>query len=465
VSAPAVEAVELIGPKGYTHGWVYHGPGRGTRTHTSRLVSRTVRGARTQPGSIGQIADKATAGLRGKKASDYQHLAAARLHMAAARQEKGASARKAHHIQMAAMHRGIASRNVGRQTASEGPMRRPSNPNSPEKVRARANTGRVTQAALRSRANLSTAKARRLAGRKLRQRRGPAPAPFAPKKPQLAGPGLTMATELASVPHAETATGRKSAFKRGLAISPPSPGAPHGFPVTDPVHWDKARRAIGRVKSPARRAQVAALLRRTAARFGKTAALKESWAAPGGSKHSNEQAAIEMAERFPKYPVASPYDVLIVRGEDGSAIVRHRRGGYEIARIRHAGDGSWVAESGGRDLSPHTHQRAALMEAIGVHNRSSGTPYHRPEAPEPLQKPPVQTPLMAQFGIPAIKALANSAPVVGASDGPRETGGPTAGLGKRGAGIYTKLRKRGFPHERAHNFARRAENLAARRSK
>ena len=123
MSAPAVEAVELIGPKGYTHNWVYHGPGPGTRGRTSRLVTRTVRGAKTQPGNASQIADKATKSLRGGKASDYQHMAAARLHAAAARAEKGESARKAHHIAAAAMHRGIARRNVGRQTSGEGPLR------------------------------------------------------------------------------------------------------------------------------------------------------------------------------------------------------------------------------------------------------------------------------------------------------------------------------------------------------
>ena len=182
-----------------------------------------------------------------------------------------------------------------------------------------------------------------------------------------------------------------------------------------------------------------------------------------GHAHSSTGPAVELAMRYPKYPVSSPYDVLIIRGEDGQAIIRHRRGGYEIARIRRTDEGSWVASRDGQDGTPHTRQRGALLEAIGQHNKSSGTPYHRPQVvrAEPLQPAPVQTELMAQYGIPAIKTLAN--PVVGASDGPRAT--EAGGDGKTGRGlhpggqkIYSKLRKRGFPHERAHAFARRAQN-------
>jgi hypothetical protein len=264
---------------------------------------------------------------------------------------------------------------------------------------------------------------------------------------------LARASQFAVHP-SETAGGRKSALRRGLAIPPPSKGAAPGFPVTDAAHWDKARQAIGRVKNPKRRAQVAALLRRTAARFGKTKALGESWAA-----HANPMEMTSMAPA--RFPVSSPYDLIITRGDDGAAVVRHRRGGGEITRLRRDGDGRWVASTDGRDGQPHVRQRGALLEAIGRHNLASGTPYHRPAAPartEPLQPEPVQTPLMQKFGIPAIRAnLANSVPAVGASDGSRETGGAN-GLSDRGSTIYKKLRSRGFPHARAHAFARRAQN-------
>jgi hypothetical protein len=403
------------------------------------------------------------------------------------------------------------------------------------------------------------------------------------------------ALQLAAVPHSETAGGRKSAFKRGLAIAPASPGGAPGFPVTDPEHWEKARQAIGRVKSPARRAAVARLLRKTAPRFGKTAALKGSWAAPGGSKHTADAPggvdlvgpkgyvhdwrfvgvpspgshiatrrgggghrrgdlggyehttarrlragdkiaygskgtleqhtvisaqhhhtatgqdrtalhlrrpdgsthrisissasvvnrnmsfaapagpALEFAMRMPvMVPVSSPFDLVITRGDDGSAMVRHRRGGGEIARIRRTDDGKWVAAIEGQDLQPHARQRGALLEAIGTHNRASGTPQHRPSpvtAPPPLQPPPVQTPLMAAYGIPAIRALAT--PAVSASGGPRATGYANGngkngdgdgdgtddnGLNPRGQAIYKKLKARGFPDARAVAFAKRAQS-------
>ena len=362
-----------------------------TRGQVSRRITRTVHGAKTQPGSLSEIADKATAGLRGKPESDYQHRAAARLHMAAARGEKGASAKKAHHIQMAAMHRGIAARTAGHRLSNE-----------------------------------------------------------------------------LAVPHSETTGGRKSALKRGLAIAPPSPGSPPGFPVTDARHWEKARQAVGRVKNPARRAAVASLLRRTAPRFGKTAALQKSWVPTAVA--AGEVPSVELATS-PRYPVSSPYDVLITRSDDGSAVVRHRRGGFEIGRIKRGDDGAWMATRDGRDGTSHTRQRGALLELIGTHNRASGTPYHRPEgqrAEAPLQPPPVQTPLMAAYGITNVRALANTAPVRGASDGPRATeaggdGKTGRGLSPRGQGIYGKLRKRGFPHERAHAFARRAQNRAGRK--
>jgi hypothetical protein len=259
-----------------------------------------------------------------------------------------------------------------------------------------------------------------------------------------------------------TKEGRAKAYQHGHALPPPSPGSPAGFPVTDAKSWDKARKAVGRAGSPARRELLKALLRRTAAQYGKTAALKNSWAA------ANQHPGLELAMTMPKYPVSSPYDVLIVRGDDGSAIVRHRRGGYEIGRIRRGTDGNWLASREGTDGQPHTRQRGALLELIGQHNKTSGTPYHRAEAPrsEPLQKPPEQTPLMAEYGIPAIRSLANSVPVRGSSDGPRSTepggdGRTGRGLSQRGQTIYGKLRKRGFPHERAHAFARRAQNRVA----
>ena len=71
--------------------------------------------------------------------------------------------------------------------------------------------------------------------------------------------------------------------------------------------------------------------------------------------------------------------------------------------------------------------------------------------------------------MPAIRTFA--VPVTSAGAGPRVTGRgePDAddrtarGLSPRGQAIYKKLRKRNFPHERAHAFARRAQNKVGSR--
>lgn len=441
-SAPPGQVIDLIGPKGYTHGLVYHGPGRGTRTHTGRLAARDVRTqqGRLKNASPGLVADRATASLRGKRGSDYQHLAAARLHMAAARSASSPDLR-ARHLKMAVMHRGIASRTPGRGTRSEGPLHRPPSGSVAPKASSRLPTGTA----------------------------------------------------------ALTAEGRRAAFKAGHAISPPRPGAPPGYPVTDARSWEKARGAVGRAGTPARRAELKALLRRTAGEFGKTKALRASWAAantrPGVelaqaaySRHEGEDVQCPSCHKYnmddakfcdqcgarlpesafghsnppgrsvdlaaaaarPRLPVTSVTDLIISRDGDGTAVIRHRRGGFEIGRITHrGGDGAWLAVRGGKNLQPHTHQRAALAELIGTHNRDAGTPYHRPAAAT-SQQPPAQTPLMAAYGIQGTAANL-ATPTVGAGDGPRATG-----LDAGGMAIYKKLKARGFPDARAQAFARRA---------
>lgn len=310
------------------------------------------------------------------------------------------------------------------------------------------------------------------------------------------------------------AAGRKMLASRNLALPDGS------FPVPNGAYWDKARDSIGRVADPAKRAAVAKLLRRTAGRFGKTAALKNSWAAPGGSDHSNTGLAIQLADgpepyrrgsdetvqcpncgkydapdarycdqcghklpdsafanlsnpmelAMPTAPPAirTPSDLVISRGPEGQAIIRHRAGGGEIGTIRREGQ-EWLAAIGGKDLAPRNHQRTALADLIGTHNKGSLTPQHRPSSAEVvLQPPPQQTPLMAQFGVPAIRALAT--PSTGSDDGPRMTsssGGDdysSGGLSAKGKQIYAKLIKKGFPAARAMAFAKRAENFGGSKS-
>jgi hypothetical protein len=294
------------------------------------------------------------------------------------------------------------------------------------------------------------------------------------------------------------------------------------------------------VKNPARRAQLAALLKKTAPMVGRAGALGESWAGAatensntalrallfagghqmqcpqcgyksddadfeveGGSagtsdsggqsdlrtpvNPSNEGSSgmnagqigvsggkpagalanygrgIELARRT---PVSSPWDIIVSRSESGGAIIRHRRGGSMIGEIRKTEDGAWTAVvgEGTQQLNPHTHQRAALAELIGTHNKGSTTFQHAGEA---LQPPPVQTPLMAQFGIPAIRL---ATPSNGGSDGPRMTAsssgdddsGSPGGLSPKGLAIYKKLIGKGFPAARALSFAKRAQSFGGK---
>lgn len=316
-------------------------------------------------------------------------------------------------------------------------------------------------------------------------------------------------------PAPERAAGRAALAKRKLALPDGS------FPIPNGSYWDKARQAIGRVKDPAKRAAVAKLLRRTAPQFGKTRALKQSWAAPGGSSHSNGQLGIELARQaYTKHagenvkcpfcgkydepdaiycdqcgrklpesafanlsnptvelamptnlPIRNPSDLVIVRGEGGhSVIIRHRAGGAEIGQIRRVGR-NWQAQVGGKDLAPRNHQRTALADIIGTHNRGALTPQHRPASSDSagpvLQPPAQQTPLMAQFGIQAERTFAT--PTTSSSSGGRMTSaagdsdsnsdsGPS-GLSPKGQQIYKKLKARGFPDARALAFAKRAQNF------
>jgi hypothetical protein len=443
--------VDLVGKGGWEHGFIAvrppatnrpgaklasgarrGGSGVSSATHTRRMSASIARrsGGSTQVGArltMSEAANRASQKLSGRRASDFQHLAAGRLHAAAARQAGISDTAKAHHTRMAAMHRGIAGRTPGKGTASER------KPQPPRPAALRAGETR------------------------------------APSSGKAQGPNVGELGKAAIGSHrlpkgeaALTKEGRAKAYAHGHALPPPPGGGPHGFPVTDARSWDNARKAVGRAGSPARRQALKELLRRTAAQYGKTAALKKSWAA------SNVYAALEFAMAMQQpFPITGPLDLIISRDpEDGSAVVRHRRGGGEIGRIRHADDGTWRMSREGKDGDPHTRQRGALLELIGAHNHAAPSPYRR--QPVPAAEPAVpqvaqQTDLMKAYGIPAINAnlsntdLAASTPVTGASDGPRVT----TGLGQRGQTIYKKLRGRGFPHARAHSFARRAERKAA----
>src|SRR5262252_7502980 len=430
-----VGVVDLVGPGGWEHGFIAVRPpatnrpgarlasgarhGVSSATHTRRMSASIAKrsGASTRVGSrltMSEAANRASQKLSGRRASDFQHLAAARLHAAAARQGGISDAAKAHHTKYAAMHRGIAGRTPGKGTASE---RRP------KEAQLRSGETRAPSAGKTQGPNVGEL-----------------------------GKAATGSHRLPKGAEALTKAGRAKAYEQGHALPPPPGGGPHGFPVTSAKSWEDARKAVGRAGSPARREQFKQLLRRTAAQYGKTAALKRSWAA------SNVYAALEFAMAMQSFPVTGPLDLVISRDpEDGSAVVRHRRGGGEVGRIKHSDDGQWRMSREGKEGQPHVRQRGALLELIGAHNHAAPSPYRRQPAPaaEPLQTAPQQTDLMKAYGIPATTSLAT--PAVATADGPRVT----TGLGQRGQSIYKKLRGRGFPHDRAHSFARRAERKAA----
>lgn len=367
--------------------------------------------------------------------------------------------------------------------------------------------------------------------------------------------GKDQGTPMASVP----AAARQAAYRNGRALPPASPGGEPGFPIQDADHWDKARQAVGRVRDPGRRAALAKLLRKTAPRFGKTKALGQSWAAPGGASMAGDGPGIDLAMRAMlsngqmltcpecghvapagdfgtsgaslqkspqvlrtpapatggvrhgaatavragsaahalanagqalelagtltgrRYPVSGPLDVIVARGDGGNAVIRHRRGGAEVASLRKNGDGTWTATVAGKDLAARAHQRTALMEAVGTYNKALTGGLHPLAAP--LQPPPQQTPLMQQYGIPAIRALAT--PAAGAGAGPRVTlasstydpdhdgdddGSPSGdtdhdyagALTAKGRAIYRRLCARGLPKPRALALAKRAQAMGGK---
>jgi hypothetical protein len=106
------------------------------------------------------------------------------------------------------------------------------------------------------------------------------------------------------------------------------------------------------------------------------------------------------------------------------------------------------------------------MEAVGTYNGAVKAAVRPQEAP--LQPAPVQTELMAEYGIPAQRSAAFATPTAGASDGPKMTtsaatstgdGGTDAnGLNAKGQAIYAKLKAKGFPEARAVQFAKQSQN-------
>lgn len=196
---------------------------------------------------------------------------------------------------------------------------------------------------------------------------------------------------------------------------------------------------------------------------------------PGGAGLSNAGPgrAIDLSRRL---PVRSASDVVVSRGQDGVTTLRHRAGGVTIGTIRRDGRGYRASLEGRGDLDPRNHERTAVQDLIGGWNGTATNQFRAGAAPgSPLQPPPAQTPLMRQYGIPAIRAL--STPATSSTGGPRvamangstddgdsdggSDGGSSGGLSAKGQAVYRKLKAKGWPDDRARKFAMRAQNMSS----
>lgn len=186
----------------------------------------------------------------------------------------------------------------------------------------------------------------------------------------------------------------------------------------------------------------------------------------GGAAHAlanGTRGAVELATGTVRRPIHGPMDVLVKRADDGTAVLRHRHGGATIASLRKTPEGKWLATVNGKELEPRDHQRTALMEAVGTWNKAVSGAVRPQEAP--LQAEPQQTPLMAEYGIPAMRSAAFANTAAGAGDGPRMTTASAGsddstdenGLTAKGQAIYKKLMAKGFPQARALAFAKNSQ--------
>jgi hypothetical protein len=149
--------------------------------------------------------------------------------------------------------------------------------------------------------------------------------------------------------------------------------------------------------------------------------------------------SVELARR---QPVRQSTDLVTSRAADGSSVIRHRMGGGTVGSLRQ-GPGGVVPVVDGKALPPQQNARAALLAMVGAYNKGT----------MPLQSAPQQTPLMSQFGVPAIRLAADDTP-----DNDDNNGGSTRGLSAKGQSIYKKLLAKGMSPKVAMAFAKRSEN-------
>lgn len=166
--------------------------------------------------------------------------------------------------------------------------------------------------------------------------------------------------------------------------------------------------------------------------------------------------------RGTRAPVRTSSDIVVTRSPTGTAIIRHRQGGDVIGEVGRGPDGAWRSLIDSQELSPHTHQRAALQELLGAWNRTAADP-SRPAMP--LSSPPPQPSLLSELGISNVRAFASQD---GDSDDDDSPAGDTdkdyAGnprLTPKGQAVYRKLRARGIKQDTALKMALRAQDMSA----
>jgi hypothetical protein len=172
-------------------------------------------------------------------------------------------------------------------------------------------------------------------------------------------------------------------------------------------------------------------------------------ASSGNMGLANQQRrSINLARRM---PVQRDTDVVVNRNPDGSATIRHRSGGTEVGQMLRTADG-WTPVVGGKSLTPHRQQRGALLELFGTYNKDV--------AVNPYVQPPVQqTPLMAQYGVPAIRLAMSDDDADDNDSASSDTDSSDSnGLNPRGQSIYKKLCAKGVKPAVAMAMAKRAQN-------
>lgn len=108
----------------------------------------------------------------------------------------------------------------------------------------------------------------------------------------------------------ESAEGRRRALAAGHALPPSKPGGKPSYPVTDAKHWEKARDAVGRTGGGAKRRALAKLLAKTAPEFGKS--IKGTWIEQdlGGAKTMSNLTAnrvLDFADAFIPNPTKAQW--------------------------------------------------------------------------------------------------------------------------------------------------------------